>query len=173
MSAPSSSTLDKVDELLGLDKPVTNPKAVFNFEVPGPKFSVRVLDTRTRRTYRAKGNAPPRLLGASMDAQLPKGPFTDGRELLVVISAAPVLFPRIFESVLQPVSALVFDLKTHMFGREDETVPGKVTGLTGSEERDVEGWRTPTRSITSSFCVGSGRTAAWSFSRATCTSPAR
>ena len=76
-----------------------------------------------------------------MDTQLPKGPFSDGRELLVVIAAAPVLFPRIFESVLQPLSALVFDLKTHMFGREDETVPGKVTGLTGSEDKDIEGWR--------------------------------
>jgi hypothetical protein len=141
VGAPAAATLDKVDGLLGLNKPVTNPKAVFNFEVPGPKFSVRVLDTRTRRTYKAKGNTPPRLLGASLDAQLPKGPFADDRELLVVISAAPVLFPRIFESLLQPLSALVFDLKTHMFGREDETVPGKVTGLTGSEQKDIEGWR--------------------------------
>jgi hypothetical protein len=141
IGALTDATLNKVDELIGLDKPITNPKAVFNFDVPGPKFSVRVLDTRTRRTYKAKGNTPPRLLGDSMDAQLPTGPFGDGRELLVVVSAAPVLFPRIFESVLQPLSALVFDLKTHMFGREDETVPGKVTGLTGSEQKDVEGWR--------------------------------
>jgi hypothetical protein len=141
VAAPAAANLDKVDELLGLDKPVTVPKVQFGYQVPGPKFTVRVLDTRTRRTYKAKGNTPGRLLGSSLDAQLPTGPFTDGRELLIVVSAAPVLFPRIFESVLQPVAAMVFDLKTHMFGREDDTVPGKVTGLVGSEQRDVEGWR--------------------------------
>jgi hypothetical protein len=142
VAAPAVASLNKLDELLGLDKPVTVPKVQFNYEVPGAMFTVRVLDTRTRRTYKAKGNTPARLLGGSMDAQVPKGPFTDGRELLIVISAAPVLFPRIFESVLQPVAAMVFDLKTHMFGREDDTVPGKVTGLVGTEQRDVEGWRT-------------------------------
>lgn len=141
VAAPTSAILNKIDELLGLDKPITVPKVQFNYEVPGPLFTVRVLDTRTRRTYKAKGNAPPRLVGTSLDAQLPKGPFTDGRELLIVISPVPVLFPRIFESVLHPVSAMVFDLETHMFGREDDTVPGKVTGLVGSEDKDVEGWR--------------------------------
>ena len=104
IGAQAAATLDKVDALIGLDKPVTNPKVTFHFDVPGPKFTVRVLDTRTRRTYKAKGNTPPRLLGDSMDAQVPAGPFGDGRELLVVVSAAPVLFPRIFESV--PAAAL-------------------------------------------------------------------
>jgi hypothetical protein len=141
VSDPKSATLDKVDALLGLDKPVTAPKVTFHYEVPGPKFLVKVLDTRTRRTYKAKGNTPPRLLGDSLDKQVPNGPLADGRELLVVISAAPVLFPRIFESLLQPVSALFFDLKAHMFGREDDTVPGEVTGITGSEDKDIEGWR--------------------------------
>ncbi|MCW2848204.1 MAG: hypothetical protein JWR90_2178 [Marmoricola sp.] len=141
VAAPTSANLDKLDVLLGLDKPISVPKVQFSYEVPGPKFTVRVLDTRTRRTYKATGNTPPRLLGSSLDAQVPKGPFTDGRELLVVISAVPVLFPQIFESVLQPVAALAFDLKTHLAGREDDTVPGNVTGLVGTEQRDVEGWR--------------------------------
>ena len=63
IGSQTSATLDKVDALLGLDKPVTLPKAVFNYEVPGPTFLVKVLDTRTRRSYRAKGNTPPRLVG--------------------------------------------------------------------------------------------------------------
>jgi len=120
---------------------VTNPKAEFGYVVPGPKFKVHVLDTRTRRTYKGAGHAPPKLVGGSLDAQLPKGPFTDGRELLIVISPVPVLFPRIFESLLQPIAGLAFDLKTHMFGREDLTDPCKVTGLVGSEHKDIEGWR--------------------------------
>jgi hypothetical protein len=138
---PTGAVLDKIDPLLGLDKPDPSPpKATFHYSVAGAKYLVRVMDTRTRRTYAAKGDTPPRLLGSSMDAQVPKGPFTDGRELLVVISAAPVLFPRIFEALLQPVSALVFDLKHHMFGREEEK-PGEITGLNGSEDKDIEGWR--------------------------------
>ncbi len=141
ISAPTAATLDKIDALLGLDKPVTNPKAEFSYAVSGPKFRVQVLDTRTRRTYKGAGHAPPKLLGGALDAQLPKGPFTDERELLVVVSPVPVLFPRIFESLLQPVAALAFDLKTHMFGREDLTAPCKVTGLVGSEHKDIEGWR--------------------------------
>ena len=59
----------------------------------------------------------------------------------MLVSASPVLFPRIFESVLQPVSALVFDLKAHLNGREDDTDPGRITGLNGSEDADIEGWR--------------------------------
>jgi hypothetical protein len=141
IAAPTAATLDKIDALLGLDKPVTNPKVEFSYAVPGPKFKVHVLDTRTRRTYKGAGHAPPKLLGGNLDGQLPKGPFTDGRELLVVVSPVPVLFPRIFESLLQPLAGLAFDLKTHMFGREDLTDPCKVTGLVGSEHKDIEGWR--------------------------------
>ena len=121
---------------------MTNPKAIFNYEVPGPKFTVRVLDTRTRRTYKTKGSTPPRLLGDSMDAQLPAGPFGDGRELLVVISAAPVLFPRIFESVAAAALAPWSSTSRRICsGARTTPCPGKVTGLSGSEAKDVEGWR--------------------------------
>jgi hypothetical protein len=132
--------LDTIDDLLGLASSTAVPKAVFNYEVPGPKYTVRVLDTRTRRTYAGSGHAPPKLLGVSLDQQLPKGPFTDDRDLLVVVSPVPVLFPRIFESVGQPGAALAFDLSTHISGQE-KAEPGKVTGLLGSEHKDIEGWR--------------------------------
>lgn len=142
VGAPTGATYDKIDEVLGIDKPASAPKAQFHYEVPGPLFRVRVLDTRTRRTFKANDrHAPPRLLGDSMDSQVPKGPLTDGRELLLVVAPAPVLFPRLIESVAQPIAAVVFDLETHMFGREDDTDPGHVVGLTGAESRDVEGWR--------------------------------
>ncbi|MFJ8469571.1 metallophosphoesterase family protein [Streptomyces swartbergensis] len=133
------ATLDKVDTLLGIDKVLNNPKVQFHYEVPGALHTVRVLDTRTRRGYKAAGHAPAKLLGGSLDDQLPKGP--GGRELLMVVSPVPVLFPRMVESLVQPVAAMVFDLTTHMAGRETATQPGEVIGLRGSEVRDVEGWR--------------------------------
>ena len=140
LAEPGVALLDKVDGLVGLASASAVPKAVFNYEVPGPTYTVRVLDTRTRRTFAGTGNAPPKLLGTSLDAQLPAGPFTDGRELLVVISPVPVLFPRIFESIGQPGAAMYFDLDTHIRGKE-KAKPGKVTGLVGSEHKDMEGWR--------------------------------
>lgn len=148
--SPTPATLDKIDALLGLDKPLSAAKVVFNYEVTGAKFAVRVLDTRTRRTYDGTGYAPPKLLGDTLDTQLPKGPFTDGRDLLVVVSAAPVLFPQIFDRLVQPLAASYFDLKTHISGREDDN-PCTVTGLVGTEQYDTEGWSADEPSRTALF----------------------
>lgn len=137
---PAHALLDKLDKSLGLASATAAPDATFHYEVPGPAYTVRVLDTRTRRTFAGAGNAPAKLLGSSLDAQLPAGPFGDNKELLVVVSAVPVLFPRIFEQVGQPGAAFAFDLKTHLRGKE-KAEPGKVTGLLGTEHKDVEGWR--------------------------------
>jgi hypothetical protein len=138
--SPTSATLDRIDALLGLDKPDATAKIQFHYQLQGAKFAVRVLDTRTQRGYEGTGYAPPKLLGSTLDKQLPKGPFTDGRELLVVVSAAPVLFPQIFDRLVQPVAATFFDLKANIAGREDETNPCAVPGLVGTEEYDAEGW---------------------------------
>ena len=98
---------------------------------------VRVLDTRSRRTYRGR-LGPPKLLGSSMDAQLPAGPLTDGRELLVVISAAPVLFPRIFDTLIQPAAAQVFDFVNNAAEKAKPGPDGPP--ITGTEKFDLEGW---------------------------------
>jgi hypothetical protein len=140
-AALTPATRDSLDQLLGLTQPAIDPKVAFHYAVPGPRHLVRVLDTRTRRRYTGEGHSPPKLLGDSLDAQLPAGPLTDGREVLVVVSAAPVLFPRLFDTLVQPAAAGVFDLRHHMFGEEDPHDPCR-TGPTivGSEDVDVEGW---------------------------------
>jgi hypothetical protein len=98
------------------------------------------MDSRTRRGFSGTRNSPPQLLGGSLDVQIPAGPFTDGKQLLVLVSPAPVLFPALFDTLVQPAAAVAFDLETHMFGREDDSDPCKVTGLIGAEHVDVEGW---------------------------------
>jgi hypothetical protein len=128
---------DKLDELYGLDGPLKDPQVRFHYNVPGPRHMVRVLDTRTRRRYKGR-LGPPKLLGGSLDAQLPVGPLTDGRELLVVISAAPILFPRIFDTLIQPLAANIMDLKANIKGKARAGVDGPP--ITGAEDFDFEGW---------------------------------
>jgi hypothetical protein len=135
----SSAQETTLNRLFGLvpDNPLKDPEATFHYSVPGPNHMVRVLDTRTRRKYKGR-NGPPKLLGNSVDAQLPAGPLTDGRELLVVVSPAPVLFPRLFDTLIQPLAATIFDLKTNIKAKAQAGPDGPP--LTGAEDFDVEGW---------------------------------
>ncbi|MCW2602986.1 MAG: hypothetical protein JWN61_1121 [Pseudonocardiales bacterium] len=136
---------DKVDALIGLTSPMntpdTEPRARFHYTVDGPRHRVVVLDTRTWRTYdSATRHSPPKLVGTSLDKMLPAGPLADGREMLIVVSAAPVLFPRIFDALVQPAAAAVFDLRAHMVRGEAFNPADPKPSLVGSEEWDVEGW---------------------------------
>ncbi len=140
-AAPTVAHENDVDDSLGLTSPTAVPKVRFHCTVDGPRHRVAILDTRTRRTYdSAIRHSPPKLVGTSLDAMLPAGPLSDGRELLFVVSPAPVLFPRIFDVLIQPAAAAIFDLKTHMLGTEtfDPTAP--TPSIVGSEAWDIEGW---------------------------------
>jgi hypothetical protein len=133
----SNAQRDKLDELFGLDGPLKDPQVKFHYSVPGPRHLVRVLDTRTRRRYKGR-LGPPRLLGDSLDEQLPAGPLTEGRELLVVISPPPVLFPRLFDTLIQPLAANISDFFANVKGKAKADVDGPP--ITGNEDFDVEGW---------------------------------
>ena len=141
-AAPVVAHTDELDRLLGLNSPTATPKVSFHYTLDGVRHRVVVLDTRTRRTYgSATRHAPPKLLGDSMKAMLPEGPLADGRELLVLVSPAPLLIPRIFDTLMQPALASVFDVKAHILGTERYD-PGNPTppSLVGSEQADLEGW---------------------------------
>ena len=135
--AISSVTISKLEPLLGLVEAGKDTQVSFHYSVPGPRHLVRVLDTRTKRTFKGR-LGPPKLLGGSLDAQLPAGPLTDGRELLVVVSPNPVLMPRIFDTLIQPLAARIGDFKANV----KEKAKGDLNGppITGNEGRDVEGW---------------------------------
>jgi hypothetical protein len=133
----NTATKDSLDTLLGLAQPVQDPQVTFNYAVPSPIHMVRVLDTRTRRTYKGR-LGPPKLLGTTMDKQLPPGPLSDARELLVVISPVPVLMPRIFDTLIQPLAAKIADFKANVKQKAQADKNGPP--ITGNEARDVEGW---------------------------------
>ena len=141
-AAPVVAHTDELDRLLGLNSPTATPKVSYHYTLDGVRHRVVVLDTRTRRTYgSATRHAPPKLLGDSMKAMLPEGPLADGRELLILVSPAPLLIPRIFDSLMQPAMASVSDVKAHIMGTERYD-PGNPTppSLVGSEQADLEGW---------------------------------
>jgi hypothetical protein len=130
----------KLDELLGLSVRDADKQVAWNYQVPGPLHLTVVLDTRTKRTFRGQGHAPPNLLGDTLSKQLPDGPLPGGRRLLVVVSPAPVVGPQIIERLGQPVAAIMQDFKIAVEGSSeyDDCNPNGL--VVGSERRDVEGW---------------------------------
>jgi hypothetical protein len=141
--APAAGVTE-LEKLLGLNNPDTDvafdDKAVFHYRIDGPRHSVVVVDTRTHRSYRNEGDAPPNLLGSSLDKQLPKGPLEGDREVLFVVVPVPVLGSVFIHDIVQPVAVTIQDvMTTNRVKREyDPCAPGPP--LTGAERRDVEGW---------------------------------
>lgn len=133
----------RMDELLGSTDSDVSKRAKWHYRVLLPTAMVIVLDTRTRRGFTGQSYAPPNLLGDSLGEQVGKGPFTDGRELLILVSAAPVLGPNIMEQVAAPVAQMIHDVKSSIFDKlaEKPHDPCKTGGIvTGAEEYDAEGW---------------------------------
>jgi hypothetical protein len=136
---PSAPTV-KLDELLGLTEIKPEKQVKWYFQVPAALHLTVVLDTRTHRTFRGQGHAPPSLLGDTLKSQIPEGPLTLGRELLIVVSPVPVLATASVEQMGQPLAAIAQDFKvaTSQMEEYDDCNP---SGLRiGSERRDVEGW---------------------------------
>lgn len=141
-SSGASSPREQLDKLFGLTGLDAVPKVPFHCKLDGPQHRFVVLDTRTRRTFDSSTrHSPPKLLGKSIKQQLPKGPLTDGRQLLIVVSAAPLLMPRVVDTLGQPLAAAIFDVKAHIAGTEafDPAHP-EPPNLVGSEAYDLEGW---------------------------------
>jgi hypothetical protein len=138
----------RLDEILGFPGAAADKRAKWHYRVDGPRHRTIVMDSRTRRGLGSPASTkPPKLLGDTLDEQIPDGPLTDGRELLVLVSPAPVLGPTLFDKVFQPLAAAVKDT-TNAIGKllEDEPYSPeaefkrKTNYTDGDEHRDIEGW---------------------------------
>jgi hypothetical protein len=138
----SIPSLQRLEELIGISGAEQSKQAQFHYNVPGPKHLAVVMDSRTRRKFSGQNDLPPDLLGDSLDAQVPKGPFTDGRELLLLIAPAPVLGTTLLDKIGQPVAQSVIDIRTGakiQFDRaENPCKPGRP--VWGFQHYDAEGW---------------------------------
>jgi hypothetical protein len=138
---PEDSPYFRAEALIG-NRGGADDQALWHFSVPGPRHLVVVLDSRTRRSFQGEGIAPASLLGDSLDLQLPAGPFKDGRELLVVVSPAPVLVPHIMDRLAAPVFAQIADFKYGVETQQQRATHPERHGdsVTGVESADDEGW---------------------------------
>jgi hypothetical protein len=134
---PIAGSTDRIDTLTGVTGAAFTEQAVWNYIVPAPKMQVVVLDTRTRRKFTGEGYLPPDLVGLNRDQQLPAGPFTDGREMVFVVSAAPVLGPDIIDSLGWPAAQVAIDVVHQGKGLDGS---GVQTANIGVEKYDAEGW---------------------------------
>jgi hypothetical protein len=86
-NGPLAASANRMHELLGFPGAGASKRAVWHYRVDGRCHRVVVLDTRTLRDRTlANSVRPPKLLGDTLDAQLPNGPLGNGLELLVLVS---------------------------------------------------------------------------------------
>ncbi len=110
---PDPGTCQQLERLLGLDDPTgtgdSTDRLAFNYQLDVAGGRLVVLDTRTHREYGTPNGPPGLLTQAALDAQLPIT-LTDDVPLLIVVSPAPVLGPRLIEELLTPAATRGYDL---------------------------------------------------------------
>ncbi len=153
---PNLEVANDIDVLLGLNLrgapqldgsvAAVNPPIKWHYSVPGPKHLAVALDNRTRRSFLSR-NGPPGNVAGSLDPtertvqteQIPAGPFTDGKEVLLVIAPLQVLGPPILDELVAPASYRAYDIKD--FG--DKLHPGLRFGsraMVGTDPDAIEAW---------------------------------
>ena len=97
-----------------------NPPITWHFSVPGPKHLAVALDNRTRRSFlstqraaRQRGRIAGRDVTTPQTEQVPAGPFTDGKEVLLVIAPLQVLGPPMLDEFVAPAAFRAFDVKDY------------------------------------------------------------
>lgn len=139
----------RLHELLGFPNAEADKRAVFYYSVATPAYKAVVLDTRSLRdpgSYRRF--TPAKILGDSLNRQLPEGPLNDARELLILVSAGPILNPVMLDNVFRPLLAGVQDVGqgfVAQFRATNALLPTaklshRLTVQSGNALREVETW---------------------------------
>jgi hypothetical protein len=130
---PAQSAANALDALYGFGG--ADPLVKWHFHVPSGPTTTVVLDTRTRRTFSGRYTPPGLVSDVALDEQLPDSfAPSPGAEILIVVSAAPVLGLAVIEELAQPIGARgYFDfISSVVMRREPE--------ITGYLEFDMEAW---------------------------------
>ncbi len=134
---PHPPTATNIDALFGFNG--STPKIKWHYSVPSGPTQTLVLDTRTRREFASRYAPPGLLTQQALDEQIPDSAIPSaGAEVLIVISAAPVLGLALIEEVFQPVMARgATDFVTAISAAFNKN---KEPEITGYQEWDMEAW---------------------------------
>ncbi len=143
-TVPDAGISGQIDHLLGLDDTTGNngtPRVTFHYDLDIAGARLVVLDTRTRREYGTPNGPPGLLTQSALDEQLPISK-TDDVPLLIIVSPAPVLGPRIMEDIAQPLMIRGFDAWHAAFGNADEELANGIEHKKpmGIYKWDAESW---------------------------------
>jgi hypothetical protein len=154
---PNLDAANELDRLFGFRErgvpdPVTgrvaavNPIIKWHFSVPGPKHLAVALDNRTRRSFVSRLGPPGNVEGSldpnertAQTEQIPAGPFTEGKEVLLVIAPLQVLGPPLLDELVAPAAFRVFDLIAYSKKLDPELKFGS-RSMSGTNPDAIEAW---------------------------------
>lgn len=153
---PDLTVASEIDKLFGLGLRGTvspsgrvsavNPPIKWHFKVPGPKHLAVAIDNRTRRSYLTR-NGPPGNVEGSLDEtattaqteQIPAGPFTDGKEVLLVIAPLQVVGPPLLDELVAPAAYRAFDALSYSKNLDPNLKFGTRL-MAGTDPDAIEAW---------------------------------
>ena len=156
-AGPAATPAARLDELFGFAEkvsvdpvtgrfPARNPIIKWHYSVPGPRHLAVAIDNRTRRAFVSK-IGPPGNIEGSLDPneetpqteQIPAGPFTDGKEVLLVIAPLQVIGPPLLDELVAPAAFKVFDAKSYS-AKLDPNLKFGSRGMSGTDPDAIEAW---------------------------------
>jgi hypothetical protein len=154
---PRGETAKVLDRLFGFREqvhadpvtgvfPARNPVIKWHYSVPGPKHLAVAIDNRTRRSFVSRIGPPGNVEGSldptavtAQTEQIPAGPLTDGKEVLLVIAPLQVLGPPLLDELIAPASFRVFDAKSYS-AKLDPNLQRGSRGMSGTDPDAIEAW---------------------------------
>jgi hypothetical protein len=104
------STLNRIDELLGLTEPKAEPEIEWSYQSSiGSSAKAYILDSRNHRIYDRKQSPPGLLSPKALNQQL-QFPTPTPNELLIVVAPCPVIGLSMYEELLLPAVTAIMGL---------------------------------------------------------------
>jgi hypothetical protein len=154
---PVAAAANRLDTMFGFKEqvvsdpltgrfPARNPTITWHYSVPGPKHLAVAIDNRTRRSFVSRLGPPGNVEGSfdqsartAQTEQIPAGPFTDGKEVLLVIAPLQVLGPPLLDELVAPAAFRVFDMVSYKSKLDPELKFGS-RGMSGTNPDAIEAW---------------------------------